>query len=131
MYVGLNRGAGIAADHTSIAEYSLAGKVNYIYHDFKPIANDEQAVFAGNIILVAAQGVASCSQIVHLREIVPSTREKRLCLIGGAVCCSACGIAMSCISVGCSPDNTMNTSGRASCPHGVSVYQYQSTSTQG
>jgi hypothetical protein len=88
-----------------------------------------QAVFASNVILVAAQGVASCSQIVHLREIVPSTREKLLCLIAVAVCCSACSIAIVCISTGCSPENAMSAGERASCHHGVCTHQ-QSMNTE-
>ncbi|KAM0714281.1 hypothetical protein Q7P37_010068 [Cladosporium fusiforme] len=79
LYVGLSRGAGISADHTSMAEYNSAGKVVSIIHNIPASSLIMiQAIFASNAILVAAQGVASCSQIVHLREIVPSTLEKRV-----------------------------------------------------
>lgn len=78
-----------------------------------------QAIFASNALLIAEQGIASCSQILHLREIIPTAREKRACLVAISICCGAFSVAIMCTTIGCSPSNTMNTGSQASCHHGV------------
>ena len=102
-------------------QFSRKGRPRHTF-DTGTSLKTSQAIFASNAILIAAQGIASCSQIMHLREIVPTNREKRACLIAISICCGAFSVAVMCITIECSPSNTMNTSVRVSCSHGVCTF---------